>query len=38
LRLNDRSGAHRVRIAVAEDGSPFIELYDAEGTVVWSAP
>jgi len=36
--LNDQSGQARIRLAVAEDGTPRIFIYDADGSVKWSAP
>lgn len=36
--LNDLSGQTRIRLAVGEDGTPRILIYDAEGSVVWAAP
>jgi hypothetical protein len=38
LTLNDQSGHSRVRILVADDGTPSISLLDADGNVTWSAP
>jgi hypothetical protein len=38
LVLNDQQGIRRIHLAVAEDGTPSIELLDADGTVTWSAP
>lgn len=37
LHLRDRSGRDRILLKVAEDGTPSIELMDANGTVTWSA-
>ena len=38
LVLTDRQAQNRVRIAVDEDGTPFMEFYDANGNVIWRAP
>src|SRR5947209_1229784 len=38
LFLNDQSGRTRIRLSVAEDGTPTMLIYDADGAVVWSAP
>jgi hypothetical protein len=38
LVLNDQEGNPRMHLAVAEDGTPSIELLDAGGIVIWSAP
>jgi len=38
VMLNDNQGNTRLRLAVAADGSPSIELLDAAGNVTWSAP
>ncbi len=38
LILTDQEGRQRARIGVAEDGSPSINLLDADGNVIWSAP
>ena len=35
--MNDNQGRTRLRLAVAEDGAPSIELLDAEGKVIWRA-
>jgi hypothetical protein len=37
LRLRDQAGRDRVQVSVAEDGTPAIELLDADGYVTWSA-
>ena len=36
--LNDQSGQTRIRLSVAEDGTPRIVIYDADGSVTWTAP
>ena len=36
--LNDQSGQTRIRLSVAEDGTPRIFIYDGDGSVAWSAP
>ena len=36
--LNDSSGQTRIRLSVAEDGTPRMFIYDADGGVAWSAP
>jgi hypothetical protein len=36
--LNDLNGQTRIRLSVAEDGTPRIFLYDEDGAVAWSAP
>ena len=36
--LNDLSGQTRIRLSVAEDGTPAMLIYDASGAVIWSAP
>jgi hypothetical protein len=38
LILWDPQGQPRVRISVAADGTPVMQLLDADGTVTWSAP
>ncbi len=38
LILWDQQGQPRVRISVADDGTPVMQLLNADGTVVWSAP
>jgi hypothetical protein len=35
--LNDQQGKPRLRLQVAEDGTPSIELLDADGNVTWRA-
>lgn len=35
--LNDNQGDTRLRLAVAADGTPSIELLDAQGNVTWRA-
>jgi hypothetical protein len=35
--LNDNQGRPRLRMGVAEDGTPSIELLDADGNVTWRA-
>jgi hypothetical protein len=35
--LNDQQGRPRLRLQVAEDGTPSIEMLDAEGNVTWRA-
>ena len=36
--LNDQSGVTRIRLSVPEDGTPGIFIYDADGSVTWTAP
>jgi hypothetical protein len=36
--LNDQSGQARIRLSVAEDGTPAMLIYDGAGAVIWSAP
>jgi hypothetical protein len=38
LILWDQDGRTRVRISVAEDGTPVMQMLDADGAVSWSAP
>ena len=38
LLLRDESGRDHIRLLVADDGTPKIELLDANGELVWSAP
>ena len=38
LILWDQDGHPRVRISVAADGTPVMQLLDADGAVTWSAP
>jgi hypothetical protein len=38
LILRDDSGGDRIRLLVADDGTTTIELINAAGEVVWSAP
>jgi hypothetical protein len=38
LRLSDQDGHVRARVVVQLDGTPAIELLDADGSVTWSAP
>jgi len=38
LILWDQQGQPRVRISVPENGTPVMQLLDADGTVLWSAP
>jgi hypothetical protein len=38
LFLNDLSGQTRIRLSVAENGTPAVLIYDADGSVIWSAP
>ena len=38
LILRDESGHDRIRLLVADDGTPRIDLIDATGQLVWSAP
>jgi hypothetical protein len=38
LILRDDSGADRIRLLVADDGNPTIELINSAGELVWSAP
>ena len=37
LLLGDRQGQNRIRLIVAGDGTPSIELLDAAGNITWSA-
>ena len=37
LVLNDANGRPRVRMLVADDGTPSIQMLDANGTVTWNA-
>ena len=37
LALSDQEGRNRIRLNVAEDGTPSIEMLDANGNVTWSA-
>ena len=36
--LNDNEGRPRLRMSVAAEGAPSIELLDADGNVTWKAP
>src|SRR5439155_23406775 len=36
--LNDQSGVTRIRLSVAEDGTSRMFIYDADGSVAWTAP
>jgi len=36
--LNDLNGQARIRLSVAQDGTPALLIYDADGSVIWSAP
>ena len=36
--LNDQSGQTRIRLSVAQDGTPAMLMYDVAGAVIWSAP
>jgi len=36
--LNDKNGQTRIRLSVADDGTPAVLIYDADGAVIWSAP
>jgi hypothetical protein len=38
LILWDQQGQTRVRISVAADGTPIMQMFDDNGAVVWSAP
>jgi hypothetical protein len=38
MYLNDQQGTRRIELLVAGDGTPSIELRDATGAVIWSAP
>ncbi|MHC4138043.1 MAG: hypothetical protein ACYS0K_24150 [Planctomycetota bacterium] len=38
LRLADEAGVARLRLSTHRDGSPYLEFYDAKGTVIWQAP
>jgi hypothetical protein len=38
LLLRDDSGHDRIRLLVADDGTPRIELINAAGELIWSAP
>jgi hypothetical protein len=38
LRLADRQERDRIRLTVAEDGTPSIMMFDAAGNAIWSAP
>jgi hypothetical protein len=38
LTLNDLSGLRRLQLIVAEDGTPSMLMFDANGAVIWSAP
>jgi hypothetical protein len=38
LILRDESGHDRIRLLVSDDGNPKIELINAAGELVWSAP
>ena len=38
LILRDDTGVDRIRLLVADDGTPTIELFNAAGALVWSAP
>ena len=36
--LNDQTGQARIRLSVAQDGTPALLIYDEDGSVIWSAP
>ena len=36
--LNDQTGQTRIRLSVAEDGTPRMFIYEADGSVAWTAP
>jgi hypothetical protein len=38
FNLNDAQGTTRYRAAVDGDGNPTVQLFDAQGNVIWSAP
>ena len=38
LNLRDAQGNTRYRVAVDGDGNATVQLYDADGNVIWSAP
>jgi hypothetical protein len=38
MNLRDRQGVVRYRATLDADGKPSIQLYDAAGNVIWSAP
>jgi hypothetical protein len=38
LLLRDESGHDHIRLLVADDGTPSIQLINAAGELVWSAP
>jgi hypothetical protein len=38
IHLRDRGGQNRVLISLDDDGNPSIQLLDAGGNVIWSAP
>ncbi len=38
LVLFDQRGQNRIRLSVAEDGTPSALMYGADGEVIWSAP
>jgi hypothetical protein len=38
LTLNDLNGLRRLQLIVEEDGTPSMLMFDANGTVIWSAP
>jgi hypothetical protein len=38
LTLNDLNGLRRLQLIVDEDGTPAMLMFDANGTVTWSAP
>jgi len=38
IQLADAQGKVRYRAALDPDGNPRIQLYDADGTVTWTAP
>lgn len=38
FNLRDAQGNTRYRVAVDGQGNPTVQLFDAQGTVIWSAP
>lgn len=36
--LRDQEERDRIKLSVGLDGNPTIEMFDAEGNVIWSAP
>jgi len=37
LNMADRQGRNRIQLRVAEDGTPALQMFDADGNVTWSA-